>query len=493
MKANWQRMTPLDQLMLLETNPNSPMCVTALFCLANNPDMQWLCENILPRLLRHPRFRSKVLKTPSGQFRFRELPEFTPDSPATASHIDIQSPLASTEVFADRYTEFLTRLSDLVSTQLPTDRPLWHLHVIPSFSLAQSSASHTDGESRADGEDNNCCTIVFRVHHTVSDGIGLLKFFASEVIDVAVAPSSLLVVPQRQNPKYSSNAFAAQVGKNGKGHALISPPPAHRNFTTVVSGACADMYRSSLKALIPDSDSVFTRSTIQPIKHCAFVPLHTFSVTQLKAASRRLGITINDMLFAALSAATAAYMEEQGDDVTRLRRVRCVIAMNRTMLDSYQMTDLSNQISLLPVPLHINALSPIERLQCCVETMRHLKRGFQSTISLGFLRFVQCLPYFIRRSLWKHLTRGFSIVYSNLPGPIKPVSIGNVPIDGMHFFGPSDGYAGVVLTVFSYNDQISIGVQADKGRISDPQRYMALLEHEVNSLIRLSETNLEEL
>lgn len=476
----WRQMTPIEQLMLLETSENNPVFITTIFSIASNPSLAWLREHLVPRLLSHPRFRSIPQRTRSRGFEFNLQPDFTPDSPLIDRHIAFEDHIDHAADVARRHALFTERLNGIMSDTLPTDRPLWKLFVFPAFSVVREGAA------------DDCSTIVLRVHHSVADGIGLVKFFAAEIVDNSNIsdPAGMFVVPDRQKhpPRQPTTAAAAaspDEAADAPMRKLVQPPAEPTIFSSLREAGTA-LYRSMLQPIIPEHPNVFTRAPIGHDKVCALIPPTTFSVQLIKDTSRRLGVTINDLLLAAVSGATAAYLGEHGDNPTELRGLRCGIPMNRHMFCEYELSDLSNQMTISPLPLHIHEPTSALRLQRCTDTMCELKRSIQPRISLLSLKLVSLLPLCVRYPLWKHITRCSSLLFTNVPGPRQAVSVSGVPIECIHFFAPGDGHSGVVVSLFSYNGGICLGIQGDKGRVSDPQRYVDLLKAEIETFIKLS-------
>lgn len=497
-EEEWKQMTPIEQLMLLQNDPHNPMCFIVIIGLSINPSVEWLCANLLPRLLRHPRFASVVVKDRTGTWRFEKLPEFAQTASTAENHIEMQMPIQSDKPNDLRYKEFITRVNSIISTSLPLDRPLWSVHVIPRYSLDCSSTTNTCATPNEE-----CCTLIFKMHHSVTDGIGMLKFLTAEMIDGATPenPPSLLVVPARQRNHISKRNTQDPKDKTANRSNLddqskIIPNPsvmasalAHRTVCAVISDVCTDVYKTLVKPLFPDPDTVLTRGNIMGQKRCALTAPGTFTVKQLREAGKRLGVTVNDLIYTAVSAGTSAYVKMHGDSGRKLKKMHCVIAINRTMLDAYQPSDVSNQFALLVTPLHVDAQDSSERLRCCVKTISRLKRGVQAALAIKVFQIVQWIPLFARRPFWRYLSRSTSITYSNLPGPIHPVSVAGVPVNYMQFFGPSDGHLGATFSAFSYNNDIFLGMQTDENRVSDPERYIDLIKIELENLIQLSTKN----
>lgn len=472
-----------------EAVADNPVVITACVSLQRNVDVPWLQSVVFPRMLRHPRFRSVVVRDADGKHRFEPVLDFTPTSASLNEHHVIVEHVGHEEKSHElREKIFVERLSEIMSTPLDRSRPLWRIFLFPKWSIVN------DGHPKED-----CCMIIVRVHHSISDGIGLVKYFSAEVVDKAPEQDQthLFVVPERQKQQLmqnrqahvrgsaagSSKTVPAEVVSTSKTTKITIPPPGllQRAWECV-----EDVYLSSVRMLFPEPNSVLTRSTIQRKKVCALLPPSEFTVQMVKDASRVLGVTMNDLLYTAVAGATREYLKEYGDNPDELKSLRCAIPFNGHMLDAFSLSDISNIFAIIALNLHVHEGDRMKRLEACVRTLRRAKRSKQLPMLMGLIQVVARLPRSPRKVFWRHLTRAASILFTNVPGPKETVQLGGADISSMHFFAPADGHAGVVVGLFSYVGKLAISVSGDKGRISNPQRFVDLLSHEIEALIGIS-------
>lgn len=481
----WQKMTSFDQLLYLKSEKGYPINITILFSVARNVDCQWLSREVVPRLLTHPRFRSRIHVLPGHKFRYELIPDFTPESQRIHEHIDVEDVIDRELPFEERYAQFTQRLNEILSSQLADDRPLWKIHIFPNFSTTRKDKSTL----------HDCSTIIIRVHHCVSDGIGLLKFFVARIMDNGPPGFSHLIPSSKPNKRAGADKTSSTLSHSQQSKQPEAPSTAlvsNRGSPWRIRILCeslVDILRGSLWLLFRDSENMFNRPSLRKEKVCSIVPSTAFSVDRVKQASRRLGVTLNDILFAAVSGGTAAYFHENGDDPNRLNQVRCAIPLNRHMFDDFADRDLCNQITIATVPLHLDKPDLQSRLRACASTMTRVKRGVQPTVALLMTRLLAALPIFVRASIWKQVCACSSMVLSNVPGPTKKVTVAGVSIDDIHFFAPNDDDVGcgVTVSLLSYNGGICLGVLADRGRVQDPKRYSDLICQELESILKTVE------
>lgn len=468
MTESWNKFSAFERLFADEAVSNNPVVITACLTLSENPPEAWLYTSLLPRILAHPRFSARMVRRSTRYPYFESIPGFTAEERLVKQYHVALEPVIDVKLpHAKRSELFQNRLSEIMSEDLDADRPLWRLFFFPCWSIEAGS------------QPEQSSTLVFRIHHTVADGIGLVKYLMSALIDEGAGNSvNHLTIPHRHTRKDEKDT-------GGSGHARLTKKS--RWFPTL-----QDFFSNLLTVfgtLRPESDNTFVRSRLGGEKVCALLPPTVYTVDTLKKAARQLGITINDLFYTAVSGAVRAYLEESGDDPNVMAGVRCGIPFTKHMVDEFRMTDVSNQLAIVTVPLHIHLEDRRDRLRECTHTMSITKSGFAPGMVLMLVGIVARLPAFIRKPLWRLLTRSGSCLFTNVPGPRKEVSIGGIKISCIHFFAPADGHCGVIIALHSYNGKITISVYGDKTRISDPQRLVELLNNEVSELITLGDAH----
>ncbi|CAN8066935.1 unnamed protein product [Agarophyton chilense] len=476
----WAETTPTERFFLDEVVPHNPVIITASVTLSSCPSEQWIFSTLIPRIVAHPRFSARIMTPPEGNARFESIPGFSSHRENLQQHHVVLDPVIDISLSHQKRTcIFQERLSQIISEPLPQHRPLWKIFFFPMWSIEPES------------QGKPCATIVFRIHHVIGDGMGLVKFFLSQIIDKDnIHTENLLVIPNRQRQKYQPHTNTLKSPRQGAvrhdagwfaklKHVFIENWVAfYTNLYAVVG------------TLIPEKDNVLVRSTLQPKKACALLPPSAYTVSSLKKAARALGITINDMLYTAVSGATRVYLTESGDDADGLTGLRCGVPFNKHKLDTNEAGELSNQFSIMSLPLHVHHKEVQERLRSCVRTMRIVKRGTTPALLTVLLKMVARLPRALRRPFWRRLTRSGSLLFTNVPGPRRAVCVGGIEVSGLHFFAPGDGHCGVVVGLHSYNERVCIGVYGDEGRISSPQRFVELLDEEIRNLVNMGDVKL---
>ena len=481
----WKALTPLEHLMAANAVPENPVIISACLALAKNVTSDWLSNVFVSRIIQHPRFSSRIVEK-NGHFSFQPVPDFTSSSPSIMKdHITFESEIDSSLSHQQRHQIFIQRLQTIISSDLPNDRPLWKLHIFPNWSVLEED--HNGPES--------CCTIIARIHHSIADGIGLVKYFLAQVIDKPSDDESSGIMKPPGTHRFKLGMRRKRFRSNAKKISDEVKTPVKRQrktgtestgFLQLLRETIGDIYNGSVGMLFPDKRCIFTRSPIQKERVCAMLSPKEFSVATIKGAAKRLGVSINDLLYSAMAGASRRYLNDFGEDIQSLSGIRCAVPFNSHMFDEYKLTDVSNQVALIALPMHVSTEDPYQRLQECSATLTRAKRGVQITTSMSLLNVLVKLPSFVKHRLWNHLTKCTSFLFTNVPGPTERVQLDGIDVTSIQFLAPADGDAGIILCAFSYDGMIMLSLSGDSNRISKPQRFLDMMAAEIHILINLS-------
>lgn len=458
MTESWRNLNSLEQLMLEDYSllANKPNIITVCFTLSQNISLSWLRSNIIPRVLTHPRFSSRLTRTRKGVLQFQRIPDITASSPSLSEHFHTEHVVNPNKSPAERLQLFTSRLSEIISTPLDLSRPLWKVHLFPEWSAVDSS--------------RDCCTMVIRVHHSISDGIGLIKFFLATVAD-----------PDSQN----------------NSARLLVPTRRWRRARDVQKPSCLQAAREFfhdigeifLKTFLKDPPSVFTCAPVDTNNLCAIqVPSNSISVASLKKSAARLDITINDLLFTAFAGALHEYVKFRGEDPTTMKGMRLAMPFNKHAFDEFAMSDVSNRLLMLPVRVPIHLESREERMEVCASIMRKLKRGYRPQLATIAMSLLLRLPAPLRRKTWHGLASSVSTLFSNVPGPTEGLKIAGVDLTSIYFLPPPNVHVSVDFGICSYAGRVFIGVAGDAERLSWPEKLVELFMKELEELFQLGGT-----
>lgn len=441
----WSHVRPLEQLLFEEVNAHNEPIITACYTISGILSQEFIVQNIARRLAAHPRFCSRL---ESSQYSASYVPisNFADNDASLSEHVAFPP-----------FNDFRTALEDILSSSLPKSRPLWKLFVFP-------------GVTARNGERGDFTTVVFRVHHSVGDGIGLLKFFLACVVDDA--PASAVRIPQqtkkskRVHPSLQTSTARSKVGRICK--AAVRP--------------LRDVVAIFVQTMIPDQISVFTRATLQPRKK--FAVATPIDLVTIRDSARSVGATINDLLYAALCGAARAYALEYGDDPDSLTRLHVGIPFNRHAAKEFRMEEVSNAVAVIPARFAVTVPDRVDRIRECRSILQELKYGSRPTLSLAAFALLDALPPRLRLLLWRRLTRVATALFTNLPGPTEKLTVGGRTVVDIQVFAPSQGEVGFAVSAISYCGKINVGLHCDGDRMQSPERFVQLFDEEVAGILQ---------
>ncbi|KAF7457831.1 wax ester/triacylglycerol synthase family O-acyltransferase [Cryptosporidium felis] len=147
-------------------------------------------------------------------------------------------------------------------------------------------------------------------------------------------------------------------------------------------------------------------------------------------------------------------------------------------------TKLDNAFSTIVLPIPTCPLaSPFERLKCVFESLQEYRKTSLPIIFIRYIKYTISLSPYALLFLWRPHSKSCSMYYSSVPGP-KNCSFMSKTIRDMTFALPLTDHIGLGISVFSFEDIVSISCTFDEEIIINPS---LLLES-----IRLSFEELKE-
>lgn len=432
-RERWERLDPTevvfsDDILYDSTASVNVPIINTVIELEGDVTVEWTIKNVAAKLTRHPRFCS-VIDTGKRRPRFAYDPDF-----------DVRNHVKREEVELN-YDE----LSSILSQPLPFDRPFWHIHIFKPSGVEHHSK------------------ILFRVHHIIGDGVSLGRYFVNLVADHAVVDAA---VERPLNPRQGLHGDLLKWGARATRWDALTRP-----IRDIFAAAADPLKRDPPNSLINADLSV------RPGKRAWWARRR--SVRTLRAASRAVGVTINDFLLAAYTGALRAHFLNKDDEVIP-RRLTASIPVNRHDPTSEV---LSNAFTVLLFRLPIHQETPQARLAACVRHMSDMKAGFRAPLMRKIADLLTVIPAAVRRSIWKRATQCATIGFTNVQGPPEALTCDKRAIRDIRVLGDGQGRFGIILTAFSYNDTLSIGLLSTPERMPNPQAFLELFDAELDALL----------
>ena len=427
------RMSHADAAWLHMETPTNLMMITGLVLLDSVPERNWM-ESVLEfRLCHFERFRMKVVE-PVGP----GLPHWKP-----VSDFEVGRHLVYEELEDPTMERFLDRVSELMSTPLDRERPLWEFRIFPGV-----------GEGSA---------MAVRLHHAIADGIALMRVLLSLCDESAKAPRPTPEDVPRQGESETTSFERAKRFTSRllhEGHDLLFHPSqaAEAARKSLLAGRAL----AHVLALPSDSPSVL-RGELQEKKLVALSD--PVELALLKRLGKQLGCTINDVVMAVLAGALGRTLRRE-QELDSAAKLRAVVPVD---LRGGKVAELGNKFGLVFLTLPVGELSPEERLKRVHQTMSELKCSAEAVVTFELLSTVGALPAEVEKPIIQWFGSKATVVMTNLPGPREALFMAGSKIESVMYWVPQSGQLAVGISVMSYAGQIRLGVTTDASVYSSPQ------------------------
>lgn len=466
-----EAMANVDSAWLHMELPNNLMMITGIFVFDQPLDFARLKTTLEQRFLRFDRFRQRVVE-----------PRFGVGSPhwEVDPHFDLANHIHRIALPAPGDQSALEDLvSDLMSTPLDFSKPLWQFHLVEGY--------------RGNGN-----VWITRLHHCIGDGIGLTRLLLSMTDDTPDAVWQPPLDDQEPRPRASRNPLrllagsasaALQATRRLSGSVitnaldLINEPSQALDYARL--GAETTMALGHLLLMPPDPKTLFKGELGVP-KRAAWS--ESISLGKVKTIGRATGSTVNDVLLSAVAGALRRYVQDQSQPVDGLN-VRGVIPVN--LRQESDKVELGNKFGLLFLSLPLGVDDPVERLFELKRRMDGLKGSQEAVVSFGILNAIGMAPTEIENIVVNIFGTKATAVMTNVPGPRKQIYFAGRSVEQMMFWVPQSGRLGLGISIFSYNNQVLLGVATDEGLVPDPETIVRYYGEEIDQLLQIVEQSSE--
>ncbi len=412
----------------LQDSPANLMVINAVYTL-DSIDLEALRRLWDERVMqagdgqRYPRLKRRVVWRRSRPY-WQDDPAF-----ALARHVFIP------ENDADlRTKESLQEyVGELASQPLPDDRSPWQMQLIPEFG---------DGGS----------AIIFRIHHCMGDGIGLIPILFS-LMDA--------------EPEGGGMVFPAVIDKDGK-------PP--NKLLLALHAAVVGPFLLLQKMLWrPDKNRLHGRA-LSGTKRVAWTDPIDLGV--VKEVKNRLGATVNDVLVACVAGAFQRYLARHADE--ELKRLRVSMPVN--VRSRFEELKMDNKFAAVLLPLPVVA-DVRERIAATRQVLNRLKRSIEPFFTYAaVIVLLKFLPPAVSRFLIDFLASKCTAVLTNVPGPQMPVYVTGRRLRAMLFWVPQRAKVGIGVSILTLTGSLRVGVIADTALIADPGLLVEAFDEEFREL-----------
>ncbi len=413
--AAWRRMD----------SATNAMVICALLRFDQAPDFNDVESLVHNRLLKNPRFKMRVVppRLPFG------TPTWQPDE-----NFDLHTHLHRLSLPRPGNQAALEELvSDLISTRLDPERPLWQLHFVEGVG----------GEGAA---------IVCRLHHCIGDGVALVRLLLGLTDEGAdQAPQDVGVSAGRPRGAHELAQVTAKMAKS-LGHTLMLPP----DPPSGLSGPLGVQKRATWS--------------------------RAFALSALKDAAHQWGATVNDALMACVTGALRGHLLAHGG-LPEGGEIRALVPVYVKEADAGH--GLGNHFGLVYVELPLHIDEPRQRVAELAKRLTAIKESPEAIVALSVLGALGVASSEIEHIGIELFTRKATVMVTNVPGPRGPITLAGRPLADVMVWAPVAGHIGVGLSLLSYAGEVRLGIATDARLCDQPRTIVERFEQELDTLVSL--------
>jgi WS/DGAT/MGAT family acyltransferase len=305
--------------------------------------------------------------------------------------------------------------------------------------------------------------LVWRVHHSIADGIGAVTVLGHG-FDTAPdgGPTLADVVLGRGEPARAEQGERAAGDTSDDQH---HPPGAGLAHVIGAARSTAPHLPGALAALVPHAPSELTG----PVGDGRVWVSVEVPLAQVKAVRRTFGVTVNDVVLACVTGGFRDLLRHRGAPV-RGRVVRNLVPVS---LRPHGDAGAGNQVSALLGHLPVGIDDPVDRLRAVASGVDHGQQAREPALAALLLGIVDhVVPAAVQDVAIATAGRTlpawfFDTLTTNVPGPQFPVHVCRRRVRAMFPIIPVAGHTCITTGIFSYDGMLDVGVSGDADRAAD--------------------------
>ena len=459
--ADGTPLTPVDTAWLHMEDPTNLMMVTGIYVFDGPVDLARLRDTVRVRMVeRFPRLRHKIRQS-GASATWVEDRTFSLD--AHVHRLALPSPCDG-QVLRDT-------VSDLMSTPLDFSKPLWQIHLIENYC----------GGS----------VLLLRLHHCIGDGVALVHVLLTSTDTAPDAPwpesapraDHELHVGSRINSLFDGAQRLVARTRNAAGTIAAQTVESLLHPSHVLELAQTAMEAAAVLARMlvrPADPPTVLKGPLGVAKRAAWS--RRVPVADVKAISRRIGGTVNDVLLTAVAGALRRYLLFRGDKPDG-KDVNAMVPVNLRPLS--EADQLGNRFGLIYLAIPIGERDPAERLRLVKTRMDAIKKTPEPFVAFQILNGLGLAPAEVADLLVNMFGGKSTAVMTNVIGPKQPVFFAGRRLTDMMFWVPQSGRMSLGVSIFSYDGHVVVGIASDAGLVPDPERIASFFEDELHVLAEL--------
>lgn len=366
-------------------------------------------------------------------------------------------------------TDLQAAVSDLLSVPLPPDRPLWDITMFTGYAPREWA-------------------LVWRLHHSIADGEGATMLIG-RTLDMEPEGGITLtdwLVTQAAVGRMARTERAGGQGDVDDAQDLAPGLPSRLSHTLRDAAeslaAAAGATPATVRSLLRLAPAPPTPVSGRPLAGRDWRTLH-FPLSEVKAAGRAHGATVNDVLLAAVANGFREMLMAHGQ-MHPGRVVRVVMPVSTRHPGDVRS---NNQVSMIPVELPVAEPDPKRRLAAVVRQTRQGKGSMLPQVISAMTGVIDRLvPAPLLEAVVAH--GGWTVglvadtLVTNVRGPQVPQFFLGQEVRHLAPIIPVGSALRTVLGINSYNGWVNVSVTGDAAHAGDNELILAGIEQEVKRL-----------
>ncbi len=458
-----ERMSAVDTAWLRMDSDKNLMMIVGVYEFDGKLDLARLRDLLRERLVTHRRFRSRVVRDPTG-FYWQEVADFDLNDHLHRAKLPGRGTVSDLKKF----------VGELASQPLDESKPLWQMQLIDNYAGGQA--------------------LVVRIHHCIADGIALIGV----LLALTTEQSGESDPTARRDRGHSNGSWGARlqpltsaavkaIGTTGdvatkvlRGYgAMLDTKGAFVDAAVGYAGIAARVVKDTAAiAMMPNDNATSLKGKPSGVKIVAWN--EPIAVDDVKAIGKALGCSVNDVLLACVAGAIRSYLMTRGEPVDGCE-LRAMVPVN--LRDPRRWKELGNKFGLVPLLLPIGVENPIARVFEVQRRMGALKTGYTAVVSMALLGAAGFAPRIVQTQALDFLARKASAVMTNVPGPQHALYLAGVRVTRLMFWVPQSGDIGIGVSILSYDGGVQFGLITDRALCANPQQIIDRFEPEFEKLV----------
>lgn len=359
-------------------------------------------------------------------------------------------------------------VASLMTQRLARDRPLWRVDVVEP--LEQGGAA-----------------LVIRLHHCLADGMTAGRILSQVVLDPEGAAATKAGGAEPggvESLPGAAEMLALGLRDRGLGTAagairgarLVGSPAAWRSAAATARRLPGTVRRE----LLSRGGESPLDAPAGPTRVVAFAALPLDDVRRVSKAFGD-GVTVNDVVLAAVAGGLRSWLEHGGATVGELR-AKVPVSLHQA---GEEAASSANRDSFMVVDLGLEHSDPVERLLAISAETQDRKRRHDAEEIDSLLRDLAHVSRSLERlaERWMMRPRVFAVNVSNVPGPRRELSVGGAPVREVHSLAEVANRHALRVSVFSAGGALSFGLCADAAVMQGIDVVSAGVERELEDLV----------